>query len=192
MKNIKKRYWAFVLYIDSAPQNWKDILQETGLPCAISPYHDKDLNADLTPKKPHYHIILCYDGPTTFNNVKSLTVDRLNSTIPIPLEQVSGYYRYLTHLDNPEKFQYNNDDIITLNGFCSDNYETLTTTQINKIKIEILKFIDDNKIYEYSLLLEILRKSDLYNLLDVAMNHTILFNTYITSKRHFLDNEKIK
>lgn len=190
MKNVKKRYWAFVLYTDSAPQNWKDILQETGLPCAISPYHDKDINADLTPKKPHYHIILCYDGPTTFNNVKSLTVDRLNSTIPIPLEQVSGYYRYLTHLDNPEKFQYNNDDIITLNGFCSDNYETLTTTQINKIKIEILKFIDDNKIYEYSLLLEILRKSELYNLLDVAMNHTILFNTYITSKRHFLEKEK--
>ena len=42
-KNIKKRYWAMVLYPDSAPQNWEELLQETGLQCAISPLHDKDL-----------------------------------------------------------------------------------------------------------------------------------------------------
>ena len=42
----KKRYWAFVLYPESAPSDWKDILQSTGLVCAISPYHDKDINPD--------------------------------------------------------------------------------------------------------------------------------------------------
>ena len=61
----KARYWAFVLYLESAPENWKEILQLKGIPFCISPYHDKDLNADYTPKKPHYHIILCFKGPTT-------------------------------------------------------------------------------------------------------------------------------
>ena len=66
--NVKKRYWAFVLYPESAPSDWRDIIQMTGLPFAVSPLHDKDLNADNTIKKAHYHIILCYPGPTTYNN----------------------------------------------------------------------------------------------------------------------------
>lgn len=187
-KIVKKRYWAFVLYPESAPKNWLDILQETGLPCCVSPLHDKDINPDNTPKKPHYHIILCYGSPTTYNNVLNLTQNILKQTIPIPLEQVKGYYRYLTHLDNPEKYQYSSNDIKCFNGFCSDDYISLTSTQINQIKVEILKFIDDNNIIEYCDLLEILRKIEKFNLLDISMNHTILFNTYITSKRHKKEN----
>ena len=72
MKNVKKRYWAMILYPESAPDNWKDKLVESGIQCAVSPLHDKDKNADNTPKKAHYHIILCYEGPTTFKNVNSL------------------------------------------------------------------------------------------------------------------------
>ena len=183
MTNLKKRYWAFVLYPESAPINWIDILTQTGLSIAISPLHDKDINPDLSLKKPHYHIILCYDGPTTYNNVKKLT-ESLNQPIPIPIEQVKGYYRYFTHLDNPEKYQYESSEIKCLNGFCESDYVQLTNTQINNIKIEILKFIDDNNIIEYSDLLYILRKNESINLLDVAMNHTLLFNSYLKSKRH--------
>ena len=111
MKNIKKRNWAFVLYPESAPENWKEILQQTGLGIAISPLHDKDVNPTGEVKKAHYHIILIYDGPTTYNNVRSLT-ESLGQPIPQPLEQVRGYYRYLTHKDNPEKYQYDDKDII--------------------------------------------------------------------------------
>ena len=85
---IKKRYWAFVLYPDSAPSDWQEQLQMLGVTAAISPLHDKDLNADNEIKKEHYHIILCYNGPTTYNNVKKLTVDTLNATIPQPLESI--------------------------------------------------------------------------------------------------------
>lgn len=47
-KNIKKRNWAFVLYPESAPADWREQLQKTGLQCAISPLHDKDMNPDLS------------------------------------------------------------------------------------------------------------------------------------------------
>lgn len=181
----KKRYWAFVLYPESAPDNWKEILQQTGLSCCVSPLHDKDIDPTLKPKKPHYHIILCYSGPTTFNTVKSIT-DRLNQPIPIPLEQVRGYFRYLTHKDNPEKYQYDEKDIITINDFDISNYNDLTVSQIKTILIEVQKIIRDNKITEYCDLLDILLENELYNYLDVAMNHTILFNTYICSLRNKL------
>ena len=73
MAIVKKRNWAFVLYPESAPDNWKDMLQETGLPCSISPLHDKDVDPDGNPKKAHYHIIVCYNGPTSFKYLAQST-----------------------------------------------------------------------------------------------------------------------
>lgn len=179
----KKRYWAFVLYPESAPENWRELLQQTGLACAVSPLHDKDINPTNEIKKAHYHIILCYSGPTTFNSVKRIT-DNLNQPIPIPLEQVRGYFRYFTHKDNPDKYQYNENDITTINDFDIDNYNDLSVSQIKHIMIDIQRICRDNRIMEYSDLLDFLLDAELYSYLDVAQNHTILFNTYICSQRN--------
>ena len=176
---MKKRYWAFVLYPESAPENWRDLLQQTGLACAISPLHDKDINPTGETKKEHYHIILCYSGPTTFNTVKKIT-ESLNQPIPIALEQVRGYFRYLTHKDNPEKYQYNEKYITTINDFDIDNYNDLSVSQVKAIMVDILKICRDNEITEYKDLLDLLLESDLDSYLDVAMNHTVVFNTYIS------------
>lgn len=184
----KNRYWAFVLYLESAPEDWKDKLQLTGLPICLSPYHDKDLNPDGTSKKPHYHVILCFGGPTTFNNVKTIT-DSLNQPIPIPLQQVKGYYRYLTHMDNPEKAQYSEKDIQYLNGFNIDDYVVLTYSQVNTICVYLQQLVIDNTITEYADLLDYLLQHELYTELEVARNHTILFNAYISSKRNKIKNE---
>lgn len=188
MKNIKKRAWGGVIYPESLPENWLEILQNSGLQIAISPLHDKDINPDGTPKKPHYHIIIIYDGPTTFNNVKTF-LEQLNAPNPIPLEQVRGYYRYLIHKDNPEKYQYDETQIKALNGFDFMNYVELTSAEINSIKKEIQKIIIKNHINEYCVLLDFLLDNDLNNYWDVASNHTIFFNTYITSRRHKLNSE---
>lgn len=184
LKNIKKRHWAMVLYPDSAPSDWKDILQRTGLQCAISPLHDKDINADNTAKKAHYHIILVYEGPTTYSNVKSLC-DLLNQPIPQPLDSIRGYYRYLVHKDNPEKYQYDEYKISTLNGFDISNYLDLTTTEVLSIIKELLEIINEKNIIEFQSLVDILRNDEsLYSYLDVCTNKYNFLNTYITSKRH--------
>lgn len=190
-KNVKKKYWAFVLYLESAPSNWKEILQLRGIPVCISPYHDKDVNPDGTPKKPHYHIILCFTNTTTYNNVKSIT-DSLNQPIPISLDAVNGYYRYLTHKDNPEKYQYSPEDIETLNGFSIDDFVELTYTQVKTICIYLQQLIIDNNILEYSDLLDYLLTNELYTELDVASNHTLLFNTYICSRRNKIKSQALK
>lgn len=182
---VKKRHWAMVLYPDSAPCTWREDLQRTGLPCAISPLHDKDTNPDGTPKKPHYHIILCYENTTSFKNVKENVCDKLNQPIPIPLENVRGYYRYLVHADNPEKYQYNEWEITTLNGFNYRDYADMTLSQQIAVLKEITQLIDDNDIIEYSSLIQLFRDNDFYlQFLDIAIHNTIFINTYITSKRH--------
>ena len=182
---LKKRNWAFVVYPESLPENWLEILRQTGAPIAVSPLHDRDLNADENEKKAHYHVIICYSGPTTLNTVKKLT-DSLNAPQPIALEQVRGYYRYLTHKDNPEKHQYDESEIIRLNNFCITDFVELTKSEVAKLKRELLEFIDVNYIYEYSDFIDMLRFDENSEKFDVASNHTFFFNAYLRSKRHKL------
>lgn len=182
-KNVKKRNWAMVLYPESAPEDWREQLRLSGLQVAISPLHDKDVNADGEPKKAHHHVILVYGSPTTYNNVKALC-DRLNQPIPQPLEQVRGYYRYLTHEDNPEKAQYSKADIQTLNGFDIREFVELTKSEVTKAKREILQLIRDNGITEYADLVDILMDGGegTADMFDVASNNTLFFKAYLTSQ----------
>lgn len=184
-KNVKKRNWAFVLYPESAPENWREQLALTGLQCAISPLHDRDVNPTGEPKKPHYHVILAYSGPTSYNVVKALTNGTLGQTIPQALEQIEGYYRYFTHKDNPEKAQYSASDIETINGFDIRNYIDLTKSEVVRIKREIQAFIRDNRIYEYADLMDLLMDAgeEMADHYEVAANNTVFFDRYLSSRR---------
>ena len=184
---VKKRNWAFVCYPESMPKNWLEILQETGSPIAISPLHDKDKDPDEKEKKAHYHVIICYGGPTSFNVVKRLT-NKLNSPVPIALEQVRGYYRYLTHKDNPEKYQYDEKDIKCLNGFNIRDFVELTKNETIKIIIEIRKIIRENGIIEYSDLMDYLDAKGNFDYISVATYNTIHFNAYLKSFRYKENN----
>ena len=172
-----------VLYPESAPEDWREQLRLSGLQVAISPLHDKDTNPTGEPKKAHHHVILVYGSPTTYNNVKSLC-DRLHQPIPQPLEQVRGYYRYLTHEDNPEKAQYSKSDIQTLNGFDIREFVELTKSEVVKAKREVLQLIRDNGIVEYADLIDILMDGgeSTADMFDVASNNTLFFKAYLTSQ----------
>lgn len=198
---VKKRNWAFVVYptkeqlsilgskyngsdgYGTLPDNWKECLQLSGLQYAISPLHDKDKNADETIKKPHYHIIVCYGSPTTYNNVKSLT-DSFNSPIPQALEQVRGYYRYLTHKDNPEKYQYEDKDIQTGGGFDIINFMELSKSEVIEIKFKLQSLIREQNFFEYETFMDYVQDNFDRTVYDVASSHTIFFNTYLRSRRH--------
>lgn len=205
-QNIKKRNWAFIVYptkeqldklnskydgdegYGSAPDDWKQKLQLSGIRYAISPLHDKDIDPTGKIKKPHYHVIVVYGNPTTYNNVKSLT-DSLNSPIPQALEQVSGYYRYLTHKDNPDKFQYDEKDIQTGGGFNIADFVELSKSEVTEIKFKLQSLIRERDIEEYQEFMDYVQDNFDRTVYDVASNNTIFFNTYIKSRRH---NAKIQ
>lgn len=134
--NTKNRHWTFIVYPESIKEDWIQVLIETGLPFAISPLHDKDLNADGSIKKPHYHVILTYDGPTTYKSVNDNICQIIGSTIPKRVLSLRGIYRYLTHEDNPEKYQYNRDLIQEFNNFHIDMTDTELTFKIASITLE--------------------------------------------------------
>lgn len=181
-ENIKKRNWTFVLYPESAPADWQEQLKISGLMTAISPLHDKDVNPTGEKKKAHYHILLVYSGPTTYNAVSKFTAS-LNATVPQALESVRGMYRYFSHKDNPEKYQYDEADIVSLNGFNIADLVELSRSEVNEIKTKILKLIRDISITEYSGLIDFLLDNEMLTEFDVAVNNTFFFNSYIASRR---------
>lgn len=189
---LKGRNWAFVVYPESLPSNWEEIIVETGLPMAFSPLHDQDVNPTGESKKAHYHVICYYENATTSRAVKENVTDKLNGTIPIKLESMTGMYRYHLHLDNPEKYQYSDKDRKFFNGFDVNKVDSLTYTEISKLLQEIQSIIRTKSILEYSDLLDLLLDNDLFNLWDVARNHTLLLNTYISSRRYKTKLESLK
>ena len=72
MAKEKARYFTFLLYPDSIPEDWEMRLELIGVPIAVSPLHDKDLSdiEDNSTKKAHYHVIYVAKNPVTADSVR--------------------------------------------------------------------------------------------------------------------------
>ena len=149
--NIRTRNFATVVYPDSAPNNWQDILVQHFVPAFISPLHDKDTNPTGDPKKPHYHVMLMFDGKKSISQVTEI-FDTINGVGCEIVKSLRGYSRYLCHLDNPEKAQYNTDDVRCLCGADYTSCIGLSTDKYKAIR-EMMHYCIDNSIYSYSDLL---------------------------------------
>lgn len=182
--DIKKRNWTFVLYNDSCAKDWQEYLTATGVPYSYA-YHDKDFTEIGEPKKPHYHVLLCFDGPTTYNTMldHAKRVGAANDVVQ-PVGSVRGIVRYFCHKDNPDKYQYPEDIIQCRNGFDPSDYFCMTVTQQKAFKRKVTSFIRDNDIEEYADLIDILMDSDEGEMLDIASQNTFYFTQYIKSRRN--------
>lgn len=186
MASKRSSKWTFIVYPDSAPDNWKELLKAYHVPAAVSPLHDKDLNPTGDEKKAHWHVMLEYETLKSFDQVKEFT-DLLNATIPQIVQSPVGMIRYFIHKDNPEKHQYNWEDISVYNGFDIEKYDSFTDSEIDLILAEITRFIDDNGITEYAEIIAFSRdsKDDLYkDWYRIIRRNTLFLNAYITSRRN--------
>ena len=147
--DTRARNYATIVYPESAPSDWQDILSKQFIPAFISPLHDKDINPTGEPKKPHYHVILMFEGKKSieqvtqiFNLIGGVGCEKVNS--------IRGYARYLCHLDNPEKAQYDEAlvrslggaDYIGTIGLVIDKYKAIKEMTDYCIKNDIYNFAD--------------------------------------------------
>lgn len=134
MAKEKARYFTFLLYPESIPEDWELKLETLGVPIAISPLHDKD-KSDIEGqqyKKPHYHVIYIAKNPVTADSVrwkiKKLLGEKSLAKVQIALS-VENTYLYLTHESKDaiakKKHVYDKADIKLINNFDIDRYVTL-------------------------------------------------------------------
>lgn len=181
----KERYWTCIVYPESVKENWKEILQETGIQVAISPIHNKDINPDGETKKEHYHLLLVWNGPTTYKRVSEIT-EEIGATIPKRVMSPIGMIRYLTHKDNPEKAQYDEREIQTINGLDIKDFNGITKSQELQLKRAIVNIINTKKFRELKQIYDYLDKNDMIDMLDIITNKTMFFKEYLRSKRNLL------
>lgn len=176
----RTRNFATVVYPDSAPDHWMDILNEFHVPAFISPLHYSDVNPDGEMKKPHWHVLIMFDGVKTDEQAKEI-FDSING---VGLERVStlrGYARYLTHMDNPEKFQYDKNDVKQFAG--ADYIEIIGLSSDKYVAIgEMLDWCQEHKVISYSELLMFsrLHRSDWFRVL--CDSGTMVMKEFLKSK----------
>lgn len=148
----RTRNFATVVYPESAPDDWFDVLTELRIPAFISPLHDMDVNPTGEVKKEHFHVIIMFDSVKTteqaievFQKIGGVGCERVNS--------IRGYARYLCHMDNPEKAQYRAEDVRSLCGADFIGTISLPSDDLNAIR-EMMDFINRNTIYAYCDLLD--------------------------------------
>ena len=88
-----------------APDNWIEILKESHVACLVSPLHALDRLPDHTLKKPHYHVMLMFDGVKSQKQADEI-FDRVAGVGKEEIGSMRGYARYMQQLDKPEKYRY--------------------------------------------------------------------------------------
>jgi len=166
----------------TAPDNWIELLQGTGLAFNVSPLHCFDVNIDPDTgaeklKKPHWHVIVSWGNTTTYRSARALC-DMLRSPSPKLLRNVTGAYRYATHADNPEKYQYG-EKPVSYNGWAPP----LDTSEVLRIKQEIKEMVLVDDIQEYAELLIVCEERGI-EYFDVACNNTFYCEKLCSSYRH--------
>lgn len=168
----------------TAPADWREQLQQTGLAFAVSPMHDRDTTTrevdgvmQTVPKKPHYHVIVSWPNTTTYRSARQIC-DMLHCPRPQLLRAVKGAYRYHQHMDDPDKYQYD-EPSQAYNGWM----QPLDSEDVARIKAEIADIIYLDDVQEYGELITVCKGyGPAY--VDVASSYTIYCSKLCDSYRN--------
>lgn len=185
-KKTRTRNFATVVYPESAPEHWQDILSQYCIPAFISPLHDADLNPTGELKKAHYHVILMFESLKTKDQAQDIFTSIGGVGCEV-VQSIRGYARYLCHLDNPEKHKYSESDVCSLSGA---DYRTTIGLASDKYKAlgEMQDFCEQYNVMSFYLLSQYARKNrqDWYRILcDCG---AVFMREYLKSRKWSADN----
>lgn len=185
MAKDKARYFTFLLYPESIPEDWQMRLETVGVPMAISPLHDKDLSEveGQEFKKAHYHVIYVARNPVTADSVrkkiKAILGDKSIAKVQIVVSSMENMYLYLTHESKDaiakNKVKYSKKEIQFINNFDIDRYVTLDVEDKDDLLNEVCDLIDDYDLANMRELRRFIRvNADDFNLPSMKVINSVL------------------
>lgn len=194
----KSKYFCAMLYPDSTTYDTDSIIKalaDEHLTFAVSPIHDRDVEDDGSPKKGHFHLLLAYTSATTLNNIRGwfracgMPDSELHS-IRVCASGV-GYFRYLTHKDNPEKAQYDDKDIRIFNDY-DEIFKKFSNTEKDKIDklVRIFRIVDELNTISFHFLVQylMLNERELFKMLTSSSALAICVKEYQRSLEYDMKN----
>ena len=172
------------MYPESAPENWRDVLDDYHIEWAESPLHEYDTNPGGELKKAHWHIVLAFDGPKSYEQVVEI-LDPLNCPIPQRCHSLKGAVRYFAHLDNPEKFQYPVSAIVGHGGFDVTAALAPSSSERYTLISEMVAFVKSEGITEFQDLMDYAVANERESWFPLLCDScAFVMQQYIKSQRH--------
>lgn len=177
----RTRNWATIVYPESAVSDWIDILKSFNVPFFISPLHDRDFDEDGCVKKPHFHVLLMFDSVKR----KEQAIEIFEKIGGVGYKKVSslrGYARYLCHLDDLDKAQYDCNDVLCY-GPTAD-YVTVISLPTDKYDsiAEMIDWCDRESIISYAQLLRYARANNEIWFRVLCDSGTLVMKEFIKSR----------
>lgn len=186
MANSKKeptfrtRNWVSILYPESAVPHWEDVLAAQHVQAVVSPLHDKDISADGSPKKAHYHIMVLFQSPKTEKQAQAI-FDLLGAIKCQSVNDTRSQLRYFCHMDDYNKAQYSSSDVRTFAGI---DYISLISSSADKYQAvkEMILWVHQNNCKSFSRLLEYASENNDNWFHSLCDNSGYVMKEYIKSK----------
>lgn len=196
----RTRNWTVIFYPEDLPENWTSIINDLHFKWIQSPLHNNDLNADGQPKKPHYHTMFMFDVIKSEEQItlmlkeifgESKTGSIIGVAAPQKVTDRCALVRYMAHLDNPDKAQYNVAEIVGHNGADPAEILRYSVTETREMIIAMEEYIEEHGIIELADFSAAIRyeRPEWHILLSTKM--TMYFNAFIRSQRHKLKQDLV-
>lgn len=182
-KEQRSSKWAFLLYKESAPKDYLEVLKEFHIPFILSPWHDKDVNRETGEfKKAHKHGALFFDSLKSYSQVSELLTEHLHTPAHVEIvRSPKGMYDYFIHAENPDKTLYDINNIESGCGFELEKF--LREQNSNEFFIRVIDVIEEKDLVEFEDLVRYARLHD-SSLLSLIIDKTYFFTKFLDSRRY--------
>lgn len=153
------------------------------IPFILSPWHNRDINKKTGElKKSHKHDAWFFDSLKSYSQVSELLSEKLNGPTHVEIVMSpKGMYDYFTHAENPEKTQYNIEEIETGCGFDLERF--LIEQNSEGFLNEVIDLITEHDFTEFESLVLFARQNN-SAILSLIIDKTYFFTKFLDSRRN--------
>ena len=187
-KDKRSNKWAFLIYEESTPSNYQDILEQMHIPYILSPWHNQDIDQSTgLIKKSHKHGALFFDSLKSYSQVSELLQQHLNTPRHIEIiMSPKGMFDYFIHASNSDKTLYDINDIESGCGF--DLNQFLLDQGQSEVFNNIIDMIENHNFIEFQDLVMYARQHHT-SYLNLIIKRTYFFAKYLDSRRHTFNHK---
>ena len=177
-KDKRSNKWAFLIYEESTPSNYQDILEQMHIPYILSPWHNQDIDQSTgLIKKSHKHGALFFDSLKSYSQVSELLQQHLNTPRHIEIiMSPKGMFDYFIHASNSDKTLYDINDIESGCGF--DLNQFLLDQGQSEVFNNIIDMIENHNFIEFQDLVMYARQHH-PSYLNLIIQRTYFFSIFI-------------
>lgn len=180
--------WTFTAYPESLPEGWERQLSDLHVPCAYV-LHDSDVDEHGEPLKPHYHVLMRYDSLKTIQQVQADIAFTGIQYVEV-VRSFRSMCRYLCHLDDPDKHQYDRESVVSVSGMSLDFSRRVTRDEELRVLSDITQFVEDNDICEFAVIWNHAARHESMWLDVLAGKNAYGISQYIRSRKFTQDRKR--